>query len=360
MHDLDRSRFETSQAVDTAERREFLDVLDELLGEGEVELAGGWGPPSTGLGGQATRAIASGERNENRLTDLAFYERHPELGGRRLRSDEQTLASEWLRIRDSVVRPALQAVAPGPAPTAKGQPRSDTWIKAQWRDYECKESLMVSILVLDTDKLCVPEQNVLNELNCWAERDNRVKTPERARLVATVLGIGDPARPQGVRPDPVMPGLLNGLLDAINAYCRCGDNVSQADVDGMARTAAAVRARLSSSMTGLSALRVRELAVQFTTAKQILADLAPYVHASCRPNSDSTASTLNEWTSVSALLGSRTPDGVDLVEAAATARAWETVFSWLADADCVDEPDLCLAAARLRPMRTSHCGCAAC
>lgn len=151
MHDLDRTRFETGQAVGAEEHREFLEVLDELLhpARGEGELAGVWGPKPTGLGSRATQALASGERNENILTDLAFYERHPELGGRPVRADERGLVSEWLLIRDSLVRPALGARAPtGGAPAGTGQPRSDTWIKTQWRDYECKENLMVSVLVL--------------------------------------------------------------------------------------------------------------------------------------------------------------------------------------------------------------------
>ncbi|MFN0090208.1 MAG: DUF2272 domain-containing protein [Acidimicrobiales bacterium] len=53
-------------------------------------------------------AIAAGERNENAITDWALRARHPELGARKLRSDERTLISEWLALR-AVVRRRLAA-----------------------------------------------------------------------------------------------------------------------------------------------------------------------------------------------------------------------------------------------------------
>lgn len=54
-------------------------------------------------------AIAAGERDENRLTDMEFFRRHPERGGRLIdKKSEQDLAREWLAIRDGEVRPALR------------------------------------------------------------------------------------------------------------------------------------------------------------------------------------------------------------------------------------------------------------
>jgi hypothetical protein len=159
MHDLDRTTFEAAPTVGTAEHEEFLDVLDELL-HPQQELAGARAPAARGLGARATQAIRNGERDENVLTDLIFSERHPELGGRRIRPDERDLAAEWLRIRDAEVRPALNTLAPA-APSAgspaTGQPRSDTWLKTQWRDYACQERLMVSILVLSNAVHVNPE-----------------------------------------------------------------------------------------------------------------------------------------------------------------------------------------------------------
>jgi GH25 family lysozyme M1 (1,4-beta-N-acetylmuramidase) len=54
-------------------------------------------------------AIQQGVRDENILTDMVFHARHPELGGRRLRREEQRLIREWLDIRDRSVRPTLQS-----------------------------------------------------------------------------------------------------------------------------------------------------------------------------------------------------------------------------------------------------------
>ncbi len=52
-------------------------------------------------------AYQQGITDENKLTDLVFFARHPELSGRRIRPDEKELAREWLDIRNQVVRPAL-------------------------------------------------------------------------------------------------------------------------------------------------------------------------------------------------------------------------------------------------------------
>lgn len=77
-------------------------------------------------------SIASGNRNENALTDMIFHQRHPERYGAGLSRSEPgytELVSEWLNIRDTLVRPALRAPAPTPssggtmpAPTPTGAP----------------------------------------------------------------------------------------------------------------------------------------------------------------------------------------------------------------------------------------------
>ncbi len=58
-------------------------------------------------------AIRGGERNENQLSNMIFYARHPDLPpGYQIKSHEREYAREWLQIRDTVVRPALrQSVA---------------------------------------------------------------------------------------------------------------------------------------------------------------------------------------------------------------------------------------------------------
>ncbi len=47
-------------------------------------------------------AIDKGTTDPNKLTDLVFHKRHPELGGRRLNKSERTLIKEWNGIRELV------------------------------------------------------------------------------------------------------------------------------------------------------------------------------------------------------------------------------------------------------------------
>lgn len=94
---------------------------------------GGWSPRDiaepaisifSGLGSMAKRFLAlmfsgdenravslayqQGERDENKLTNMVFFARHPELGGRKLKSHEKELVREWLDIRNRLVKPVLQ------------------------------------------------------------------------------------------------------------------------------------------------------------------------------------------------------------------------------------------------------------
>ena len=224
---------------------------------------------------------------------------------------------------------------------------------------------------LDNDELCIEDAGLLNQLYCWDERYNRVKAPERARLVAKVLGLNDPNRPPGVRPDPIVPGLLDTLLDAINTNCDPGywrNEPTSMDAYRLESAVRAVQVRLSSSMTVLSTLRVRDLQAQFCRALEILRGIAPSVRGLCRPADSGSAQQAvsgqsKEWVSVGALVGARLPDGTDLFDAAATASAWRTVFDWLVcSLESVWTPpeQVCAAAALLRPAGwarySSRCG----
>jgi hypothetical protein len=83
---------------------------------------------SGGLEGTAVRLAALwGQRDANVLTNLVFFHRHPERGGRALVRDEQgypNLSREWIAIRDTIVRPELERprpvppAGPGPATAA--------------------------------------------------------------------------------------------------------------------------------------------------------------------------------------------------------------------------------------------------
>ena len=88
----------------------FLDAASGQGVAGDVTPPAPAGPAALG---PAADALLRGERDENRLTNMAFYARHPELLGRRLRVDERSLTREWLDIRDRLIRPALTSSPAG-------------------------------------------------------------------------------------------------------------------------------------------------------------------------------------------------------------------------------------------------------
>ncbi|MGJ7507424.1 M15 family metallopeptidase [Variovorax sp. GT1P44] len=70
------------------------------------------------------RAASAGFRDENTLTDLVFFSRHPERNGAPLRSSEpgfSALAAEWVSIRDRLVRATPRPSAPS-TPSAPATP----------------------------------------------------------------------------------------------------------------------------------------------------------------------------------------------------------------------------------------------
>jgi hypothetical protein len=109
----------------------------ELLAETSF---GGYQPPapvqlalSAGLETNAVRlAVRWGQRDPNLLANMVFFHRHPERKGRKLAPAEPNftaLSREWIRIRDTLVRPLLesqQSRPTQPAPTQSvptGMPR---------------------------------------------------------------------------------------------------------------------------------------------------------------------------------------------------------------------------------------------
>ncbi len=87
-------------------------------------------------------AIAAGNHDVGSLTNLVFFARHPELGGRRLRPEETKLQREWLAVRDDIVIPALLGRGiPVPAEhirgkrTRTGVTQYQSWIDNLIRDW---------------------------------------------------------------------------------------------------------------------------------------------------------------------------------------------------------------------------------
>lgn len=103
-------------------------LLDKPPVPGDQELADEQGDAKTTETGAIGTAIQGGIRDENRLTDMVFNARHPELHGRRLQPNERQLIQEWLDIRDRLVRPALRAHSAGGAQPAPVHPRKPAWV----------------------------------------------------------------------------------------------------------------------------------------------------------------------------------------------------------------------------------------
>lgn len=83
--------------------------------------------PNPGALDVVRKLLGEAERNENVLTNEAFWAGHPELRGQKLAAGTPE-AQAWLRVRDEVVRPALKtAVPPKPAaaPVASGGSAKD-------------------------------------------------------------------------------------------------------------------------------------------------------------------------------------------------------------------------------------------
>jgi hypothetical protein len=80
---------------------------------------------SAGLERSAVRLAALwGQRDPDVLTNMVFFHRHPERGGRKLAGNEPgfpALSREWLTIRDVIVRPALGSPRGPAAPAEAGQ-----------------------------------------------------------------------------------------------------------------------------------------------------------------------------------------------------------------------------------------------
>ncbi|MGH9754283.1 MAG: extensin family protein [Blastocatellia bacterium] len=68
-------------------------------------------------------ASLSGDRDVNRLTNMIFFARRPELKGRKLAPTEpnfKQLSREWIEIRDTIIRPFLAKTAPAKPPASSG------------------------------------------------------------------------------------------------------------------------------------------------------------------------------------------------------------------------------------------------
>jgi hypothetical protein len=76
----------------------FAERFRSMLATGEALLA-------------VSTAHQNGVRDVNELTNLVFFARHPEMNERKIQPEETALAEEWIEIRDTIVRPALDSLS---------------------------------------------------------------------------------------------------------------------------------------------------------------------------------------------------------------------------------------------------------
>ena len=101
LHGEEEMEFEDEQGYEFG----ALTSLWERLGSTQTPVA-----PATNDKARLSAAYAQGTANENDLSNMLFYVRHPELTGKKLTSDMpnfSSLSQEWLKIRDTIVRPFL-------------------------------------------------------------------------------------------------------------------------------------------------------------------------------------------------------------------------------------------------------------
>src|SRR6266404_337980 len=102
-----------------------LEDLMAILAESDLESEAEQFAPTGLIRGARDHAIvadliAGGVRNENKIADAVFFNRHPERNGRRLAPGESALVQEWVQIRDQLVRPRLGNGVVGRPPALHG------------------------------------------------------------------------------------------------------------------------------------------------------------------------------------------------------------------------------------------------
>lgn len=68
-------------------------------------------------GFNALRTITYGEQDPNKLTDIIFYARHPELNGRKLKQSDHSLIQEWKNIKRDIISPLVSTSSVSPTTT---------------------------------------------------------------------------------------------------------------------------------------------------------------------------------------------------------------------------------------------------
>jgi len=116
LHGEEEMEFENEQAYEFAP----FSSIWERFGSSQSPTA----PPANDRA-RLTTAYAQGTVNENDLSNMLFYVRHPELNGKKLTADMpgfSNLSQDWLKVRDTIVRPFLDEKRAGTGGAVIGTP----------------------------------------------------------------------------------------------------------------------------------------------------------------------------------------------------------------------------------------------
>src|ERR1700722_183364 len=106
-----------------------------------------WEAPGISESALIHAQIAANQRDPNKLTDIVFYSRHPEMHGQKIRSDQTALRNEWIRILQTIVRPLLTAGA-GSGPAKPPQRSSGTLPGPKASDADVRAAQMLAAQIV--------------------------------------------------------------------------------------------------------------------------------------------------------------------------------------------------------------------
>ena len=127
--------------------------------------------------------LGRGIRDENKITDAVFDDRHPEWTGKSLKNAQLPLRQEWMQIRDGIVRPQIRQSPPAesPPPTFNHLPTS-VWDTRPLPPSENGRFLTAQKQLLISVTAAMPTEPRTWRFLCWLDKlkqpnaDDRVVT----------------------------------------------------------------------------------------------------------------------------------------------------------------------------------------